>query len=305
MQSNPSLKTVGSKRFIRMKNRSEMTVATAVLLLVVGNFCATVSDVLIKFAGQDIPIFQFIFIRTLFTPLVLLVFYRSIDWSNVFVGGRIHFLRGNMWVLGSMLLVLSLQLLPLSTANAIFYTVPIMIAVLSVIFLKERLTPLTILAVIGGFSGVLVILRPTEISWGALYALGFSLLLAISSLLIKKLPKEQSLVHGLWITQLCAIPLSFGLFLWEGASFNVTMLGYAIGSSVCSIGYSYACMKAYSHVPASRIASVEYVGLLFAVLAGWVLFAEILDIWFVLGAAFIIVPIYLLGHHARKKAVTG
>ncbi|TBR42512.1 DMT family transporter [Marinomonas agarivorans] len=286
------------------KTGNDMTIASAILLLVLGNFTATVSDVLIKLAGQDIPIFQFIFIRSIFTSLFLLIFYRSINWSNLFVGLPVHFLRGNIWVLASLCLVLSLQLLPLSTANAIFYTVPIMIVLLSVLFLKERLTALMLCAVIGGFTGVLVILRPTEINLGAIYALIFSLLLAVSSLLIRKLPKRQALLHGLWVTQLCAIPLSFALFVWEGTTLNLAMMGYAVGSSLCSIGYSFCCMKAYSHVPASRIASVEYVGLLFVVFAGWLIFSEALDIWFVIGAALIIVPIYLLGRHARKKTLT-
>lgn len=301
MQGNLSTNLIGLTRRIKDKSGKDMTITGAIVLLIAGNFFATVSDVLIKMAGHDIPIFQFIFIRAIFTPLLLLIFYRSINWSNLLLGLPVHFARGNIWVLASMLLVLSLQLLPLSTANALFYTVPIMIVLLSAIFLKERLTLLAMFAVIGGFTGVLIILRPTEMNWGGLFALAFSFLLAISSLLIRKLPKEQSLLHGLWVTQLCAIPLSFALFMWEGSDLNITMLGYAIGSSFCSIGYSYACMKAYSHVPASRIASVEYVGLLFAVLAGWAVFSEQLDMWFVVGAALIIGPIYLMGYRARKK----
>jgi len=276
------------------------SVTSAVSLLVIGNLLATFGDVSIKSAGHDIPIFQFIFIRVICTVLLLLPFYRMVAWSNVFVGSRVHFIRGNIWVLATVLLVLSLQLLPLSTANAIFYTVPILIIVLSTVFFRESLTPMIVLVVISGFLGILIILRPTEISWGALYALAFSFLLAISSVLIRKLPKGQSLVHGLWMTCVFALPLSFALYLWEGEPFNVAMLGYVISSSICSIGYAVASMAAYRYIAANRITSAEYTGLIFAVLAGWLLFDEEPDIWFALGAVFIIVPVYLLGRTKRK-----
>ena len=189
----------------------EKAVRNAIALLVIGNLAATFGDVCIKAAGHDIPIFQFIFMRAICVVLLLLFFYRLIDWSDLWVGGTVHFLRSSLWIIASLLLILSLQTLPLSTANSIFYTAPIFIVVLGVAFFKETLTIMAIVAVIAGFLGVLIILRPVEVSWGALYALAFSLVLAMSSLSIRKLPKNQSLIHSLWVTQFFALPLSFGL----------------------------------------------------------------------------------------------
>lgn len=281
---------------------SGKTVSSAVILLILGNLAATFCDAFIKAAGNDIPIFQFIFIRALCTALLLLPFYRSIDWSQLLVGAKLHFIRGNLWVFSSLLLIIALQLLPLSTANAIFYSAPIMIVLLSTIFFKERLTFMIGVAVLGGFFGILIILRPSEISWGALCAIGFSLTLALSNLLVRRMPEGQSLIHGLWMTQLFALPFSFALCVWEGAEWHLEMVEYTVGSAICSIIYSCACMMAYRYIDANRIASAEYTGLIFAVLVGWLVFNEVPDFWLAIGSAFIIIPIILLGRADRKNS---
>ena len=277
------------------------TVTSAVLLLIMGNLVATFCDAFIKAAGQDIPVFQFIFIRAICTFLLLLPFYRFVDWKAPLRGAKLHLLRGNLWILSSLLLIISLQVLPLATANAIFYTAPIIIVVLSTLLMKERLTRLIVLAVAGGFIGILIILRPSEFDWGILSALAFSFVLAINSLLIRKMPQGQTLLHGLLMTQFFALPFSFILCFWEGAAWNLDMIAYAIGSAICSIGYSVAVMLAYRYVAASKVASAEYTGLIFAVLVGWIVFNETPDIWLGLGALFIVIPIILMGRAEKKN----
>ncbi|OUR82249.1 hypothetical protein A9Q77_01920 [Marinomonas sp. 42_23_T18] len=279
------------------------TVTSAVLLLIMGNLVATFCDAFIKAAGQDIPVFQFIFIRAACTFLLLLPFYRFVDWKTPLQGAKLHLLRGNLWILSSLLLIISLQVLPLATANAIFYTAPIIIVVLSTLIMKEQLTRLIVLAVAGGFIGILIILRPSEFDWGIISALAFSFVLAINSLLIRKMPKGQTLLHGLILTQFFALPFSLILCFWEGAAWNLDMIGYAIGSAICSIGYSVAVMLAYRYVAASKVASAEYTGLIFAVLVGWLIFNETPDLWLGLGALFIIIPIVLMGRAEKKSSL--
>ncbi|MBM6551682.1 DMT family transporter [Marinomonas ostreistagni] len=273
---------------------SGRTVSSAILVLVLGNLMATLCDVLIKFAQADAAVFQFTFFRVLFMCLVLAPFVLSQRVEQPFAGLRLHLVRGNLWVLTSILLVISLAQLPLATANAIFYTAPIFIILLAVVFYKEKLTAPVLLAAISGFLGVLVILKPSYLGWGMVSALAFALALAVNSLLVRKLPAGQSAMHGLLIAQVCALPLAAGLAIWEGGSLSWAQIGFAFGSSICSVLYSLGCLIGYRYVASSQVSSAEYSGLLFAMFAGWFFFTETIDLSLLLGAALIITPLLLL-----------
>lgn len=286
---------------------SGRTVSSAIVVLVLGNLMATLCDVLIKFAEADTAVFQFTFFRVLFMCLVLLPFVLYQRVAKPFEGLGLHIVRGNLWILTSVLLVISLSQLPLATANAIFYTCPIFIILLAVVFYREKLTLQVALAGVLGFVGVLVILKPSYIGWGMISALAFAFVLAVNSLLVRKLPSGQGAMHGLLVAQCCALPLSAGLAIWEGGDLSLHQVGFAFGSSICSVLYSLGCLIGYRYVASSQVSSAEYSGLLFAMFAGWLLFAETVDISLLLGAALIILPLFyisrkdILAARTRKR----
>ena len=72
---------------------SGKTVNSAILLLVIGNALALISDVFIKFLQADAPVFQYAFLRCVITLALLLPFWRQLDTGNLFAGGRLHFIR--------------------------------------------------------------------------------------------------------------------------------------------------------------------------------------------------------------------
>ncbi|MBJ7549928.1 DMT family transporter [Marinomonas ostreistagni] len=270
---------------------SGKTISSAILVLVLGNLMATVCDVLVKLANAGDAVFQFTFYRVLFMCVVLAPLVLRKRVSRPLQGIGLHFVRGNLWVLTSVLLVISLSHLPLATANAVFYTAPIFIILLALIFYREKVSKTVVFAAISGFAGVLVILKPSYIGWGMLSALGFALVLAINSLLIRKLPSGQSAMHGLLVAQVCALPVAAILALYEGSILSLYQLLLAFGASICSVLYSLACLVGYRYVASSQVSSAEYSGLLFAIIAGWAMFGEAIDWSLLLGAALIVVPL--------------
>lgn len=286
---------------------SGKSVSSAILVLVLGNLMATICDVLIKLASANEAVFQFTFYRVLFMCFVLAPFVLFKRIENPFAGLKLHILRGNLWVLTSVLLVISLSQLPLATANAIFYTAPIFIILLAVVFYREKLTKTVLFAAVSGFLGVLVILKPSYIGWGMVSALGFAFVLAVNSLLVRKMPKGQEAMHGLFVAQMCALPLAAALAYWEGGALSWQQLGLAFGSSICSVLYSLGCLVGYRYVASSQVSSAEYSGLLFAIFAGFVMFGESIDLSLILGAALIVVPLIYIGRkdilaeRARKR----
>jgi len=279
---------------------SGKTVNSAILLLVAGNVLAVISDVFVKLLEAETPIFQFVFLRSLLTLLLLLPLAGQLDRRSLFTGFKLHAVRAHVTLAGTVFMVIALIQLPLATANAVFYAAPILVMVLSVVFFRETLSPLSLIAVVSGFAGILLILRPTSINWAALAALGSALSLAISALLVRKLPRQQSTVHKLFLNYLLILPAAGALALWEGAPWDNQMLVSALGSAVFILGYNVTVLLAYRQVDANRVTSAEYTGLLWAVLIGWIGFGEVPDLPFLAGSLMIVVPLILIGLRQHK-----
>lgn len=285
---------------------SGKTVSGAILLLVIGNALALVSDVFIKLLEPGAPVFQFAFLRCALTLLFLLPLWKQINQRKLFEGARTHIIRAHIHLGGILCMVVALGALPLATANAVFYAAPVLVMVLSVLVFREQLTVLSVVAVICGFLGILVILRPLAFNWGAIAALGSAMALAINALMVRKLPAQQSTVHKLFLTYLMVLPATAVLMLLEGAEWDSSILISAIGSSLFILGYNVTVLLAYQQVDANQVTSAEYTGLIWAVAIGWIWFGEAPDVWFMLGSLMIVVPLILIGlqHHRNTKAAS-
>ncbi|MDX1635584.1 MAG: DMT family transporter [Marinobacter sp.] len=280
---------------------SGKTVSSAILLLVLGNAMALVSDVFIKLLEPGAPVFQFAFLRCLLTLLMLLPLWPMVDRQRLFAGLGTHLMRAHVHLAGILCMITALVSLPLATANAIFYAAPILVMLLSVLVFGERLRALSLLAVVSGFAGILVILRPVEFGWGAIAALGAALALAVNAVMVRKLPAGQSTVHKLLLNYLLILPASFVLMLVEGAAWNPAILVSAVGSALFILGYNITVLLAYRQVDANQVTSAEYTGLIWAVLIGWIGFNEVPDLWFAVGSAMIVIPLLLVGLRSRQR----
>jgi len=289
----------------RMSAASGKHLNTAILLLVAGNFMAIIADVIVKIMGSDAPVFQHMFVRTLIIIALLSTLYRQLDWQTPLSGVGFHLLRAMFNVIGMFAIITALTLLPLATANALFYLAPILVMLLAVVLFKERLTRWSLLAVVSGFLGVIVILRPVELGWGALAALAGAWALAFNAVLVRKLPKHQSTVHKLMMSNLLALPVIFALFIWEfvtgDTGWHRGAIVAAAGSSVFVMAYSISVLKAYKTVDANQVTSAEYTGLIWAALIGWIWFAEVPDLWFIAGSAMIVIPLVLLSLQQNRQ----
>jgi drug/metabolite transporter (DMT)-like permease len=267
------------------------TVNSAIFLLVVGNLLAIFSDALIKWASGDLAVFQFVAVRLFFTLLMLAPFLSLVDWKNFWGGSRVHLVRAHVGLGGILCMVVALGALPLATANAIFYAAPVLVMVFGVVLFRERLNKSSLFAVVGGMLGVLIILRPTEMNLAGFTALGLAVALAVNALLVRKLPREQSVVHSLLLNYLFALPAALVLAVLEGAPIDWSSMGAAFGSALFILGYNMTVILGYRHVDANQVTASEYTGIVWAFVIGWLLFAEVPDLWFWVGTALIVVPL--------------
>ncbi len=283
---------------------SGKTVNSAILLLVIGNAMAIISDVFIKLMEPGAPIFQFAFLRCVITLLLLLPLAGQLNRKHLFSGFKVHAVRAHIHLAGILCMIVALANLPLATANAVFYAAPILVMVLSTILFREKLTPLSVFAVFSGFTGIVVILRPMEFNWAAIAALAAAFALAINAVMVRKLPKEQTTVHKLLLNYLLIIPAAGALAVWEGAAWDSSILISAVGSAVFLLGYNITVLLAYKQVDANQVTSAEYTGLIWAVGIGWIWFSEVPDLWFLAGSTMIVVPLILIGLKHRRRSQT-
>lgn len=278
-----------------------MTVGLAMLLLVFGNQIAILSDALIKSVGNDVAVFQFVFFRQLSAVLILLPLFLLSKPKHITEGLKWHTLRAHVWLFGAIFMVYAISSMPLATANAIFYAAPLMMLPLAALFLGEKLSRQTIAAAVMGFAGVLVIIRPDQIDFAALSALIVALTIAVNNLLIRKLPKQQSVVHTLLVTNLVGMPVSLCLVFIEGQPWDWSAFPVAAASSTFILIYAATCVLTYRSVDSNKIASAEYSGLIGAVAVGLLWFDEVPDIFMALGTLMIVIPIIWLTKHENKR----
>lgn len=168
-------------------------------------------------------------------------------------------------------------------------------------FFGEQLSKQSVAAAVMGFAGVLVIIRPDQIDWAAISAFVVALTLAINNLLIRKLPKNQSVMQTLLMTNLAGIPVALLLVLIEDQPWQWGAFPVAAGSSLFIMIYAATCVLAYRSIDSNKIASAEYSGLIGAVVVGFIWFGEIPDIFMAIGTVMIVVPLIWLSKRERRK----
>ncbi len=270
------------------------------LLLIVGNLIAVISDALIKSVGNDVPVFQFVLFRQVSAVLFLLPFCLLSRPTHFMEGFKWHAIRAHVWLLGAIFMVFAISSLPLATANAIFYAAPLMMLPIAALFFKEQLSKQSVAAAIMGFLGVLVIIRPDQIDWAAISAFVVAMSIAVNNLLIRKIPREQSVMHTLLMTNLAGIPVALLLVFIEGKPWNWGAFPVAAGSSLFIMIYAATCVLAYRSIESNKIASAEYSGLIGAAVIGFIWFDELPDIFMAIGTVMIIVPLIWLSKRERR-----
>ncbi|MGI2033717.1 DMT family transporter [Rhizobium panacihumi] len=192
--------------------------------------------------------------------------------------------------------------LPLADVMTFYMAGPIYVAAISHFLLGERIGWRRWMAVAIGFIGVLVALRPSEamLSWPSIFGLVGSLSFALSMVLGRVLRTTSDTTLVTWQTIGCLVTgavLSIGT--WNAFSVEQLLAMLLLGLVSCSAHLMIT--RSLKLAPASVLAPLQYTLLLWAILFGWMFFADFPDMQTLIGAAIIVLSGLFIFHRAKVK----
>jgi len=284
--------------------------AMASMLMVGSLFMLAFQDSLVKYASESISLWQFQFLRSVMNLSMLLVLTRIIwgagAWPNP-VRLWAVILRSFMLVLAMIFFFGGVATLNLANIAAGLYTFPLFVAVLSVAFLGEKVGIQRSLAIVAGFAGTLLILKPgTEgFTLMGLMPVGAGLCYACTVLITRRFCREESpvtLAYGTAVVFILVGSIGVSIFsiepfpklatdwpyLFTGwRPFGLAELGVIAICSFLNLVSNICLAKAYQSAEVSWLAPFDYTYLIFASFWGYIVWNQIPDVYTVLGMSLI------------------
>jgi drug/metabolite transporter (DMT)-like permease len=203
----------------------------------------------------------------------------------------LHLMRNGVHFAAQVAWATSLTLLPLATVFALEFTMPAWTALLAALFLHERLTQSRIGAVVLGFIGVLVIIRPGLQSFqpAALLTLAAAFGYGITLTTTKRLTATETTFGIIFWMNLMQLPMN----LAGSDPLLVLKLGTAqivpvIGLGIAGLTSHYCLSNAFRAGEATLVVPLDFLRIPLIALVGWSLYGEPLDIFVFAGAGLII-----------------
>jgi len=185
---------------------------------------------------------------------------------------------------------LALTLIPLGEVVAIEFTTPIWTAILATAFLGERMNGGKILAVVLGLIGVVVIVRPglSAVNVGQLIALMAAVAFGVSITMVKSLTRTDTTLQIIfWMTVVQSIAgFVPAIVVWTWPS--ATAWGWLLVVAFCGTFSHYCMARAMLYADATIVVPMDFLRVPLTALAGWLIYAERMDLLTVLGAAMIL-----------------
>lgn len=304
------------------------SVLIGISMIVASVFMLSLGDALVKWVSGELSLWQVFIVRSLFAiPLCLLVL-RLLGQPLTVMAGNTGwvFLRSLLLVVMWVLFYFALPNLSLPVAAAALYTAPLFITLFSALLLGEAVGRWRGAAIILGFCGVLMVVRPGSdaFSYATLLPILSAAFYALAMIITRgRCPQENPFVLSLW---LCSLLMLFGiagslgiawleLSPWRIAA-NPFLLGPWVAMTaedwtvlaalaVLLVAASAAAAKAYQSGPPVIVATFDYSYLLFAIFWGVALFSELPDGPTLAGMAVVTAAGLMVTQRPRKRRASG
>jgi drug/metabolite transporter (DMT)-like permease len=273
-------------------------------LMLVASLSIVAMNVTVREIATHIHVFEIAFFRNLFGFLIFLpVLFRTeanplrTRWLGLLA------LRAVLNTVAMLAFFYALTLISLTDVTALSFTTPLFASLLAIVFLHERVSARRGVGLVVGLVGALIILRPglQAIGPGSLMVLLSSGTWACALICIKLLTRTESALTIALYAALMQVPVAFvaSLFVWVWPSWWEFGLMAFIGGLG---GFAQLCLsQSFRDADTTLVLPVDFTKLIWASLAGFILFAEIPDLWTVLGAAVVFGAVFYMALQERRK----
>ena len=275
----------------------------AVFFMIFSGFFATTMHCLIRFATEDhhpfeVAFFRTIFVLIIFLPLVARNGISSLKSNNI----KLQTFRAIVGSVAMLCMFYGLSITELAKATALMFTVPIFATILAILFLKEIVGIRRWLAMIVGFTGAVIVLRPdVELGFGPLLILCASLMWSSSMLMAKTLTKTDSISSITFWQAAGLIPATFILAVpvWQWP--NLSQLFMFLMIAIAGTLVHWFLNEALKRAEISALLPLDYLRLIWSVSMGFIFFNELpqAGLWF--GAALILGASTYIGIRQTQK----
>lgn len=289
-----------------MTQRGAQSPLRGITYIVLALFLLTLADAATKWLGGSLPIWQIICLRALFIliPVAILTF-RTGGLPTL----RVHDYRGMairvFYYIGSTTLIAtSMILLPLADAATLLFAGPLFVTALAPSMLGEQIGWRRWAAVLFGFVGVIIMLRPTADALQplALVPVVAALFSSLRDIVTRRISATESTnaimvwsTLGLILAGLLTIPLGWVAITWS--DFALLALAGTLG------GVAHILMvEAFRVAEAAVVSPFKYSAIIWAVTLGYVIWGDVPDLFIIVGGAFVIGSgLYILHRETRGK----
>ena len=294
-----------------------------VIFLILAAFVISIQNIIVKWIGGDYSALEIVAFRSLIALPTTLIFYRYEGQRGLpkTQNLKLQYSRGLLLFLSYTTFMMGLAALPLADIEAIRFSAPLMITLLSVFMLGEKVGPRRWVALVIGFLGVLLIVKPgaANFNLGSIFVLISVLFYALTVIVTRKLQtNDSSATMSYYSSQvylaaaflLAPLPVLVGelpnahpsvAFVLRAWSMP-TLVDFLIMSGLGLIwaAWMYLMSRAYSLAQASVVAPFEYVSLPINIMWGLLIWHEI-PTWLTLAGAFLTLASGLYVLYREKK----
>ncbi|TAL72926.1 MAG: DMT family transporter [Rhodanobacter sp.] len=253
----------------------------------------SISDAFVKAIRGGVPPYESVFIGAVLGLLALPFIKGEGDrWRDTFVSRRpaIWWTRALTGAIGNITSVIAFTLLPMAEVFALIFLMPIFVTLLSVVFLHERVGWRRWTAVVVGFIGVLVVLRPgfRHLGVGHFAAIACGLAGAVSLVVLRLGGADEKRVSLYGASMIGPIVAGGALMVPQLMAPDTVQWGLLAGYGLLSGLAGVLLMYATKLAPANRVAPTQYSQMLWAIAFGYWLFDDHLDWPMAIGIALIL-----------------
>ncbi|MDP1840419.1 MAG: DMT family transporter [Reyranella sp.] len=255
--------------------------------------------------AQHLNPFVMAFLRYLFGTLILvpvilqLGLYRSLHTNRL----GLHVSRGAIHTAGMMLWFVALPLTTLAELTALGFTGPIFVTIGAALFLAEDVRLRRWIAVMVGFAGAMIIIRPgfSEIHLGVICVLLSTPIFSASNLISKALARTDSAnTIVIWqhiVIVICAAPVA--IWFWQTPNW-VDLLWFVAAGFAGTLGH--VCQqRGYQLADITLLQPIGFLSLIWNTMLGYFLFFQKPDVWTFIGAAVIFASALYISHREAVR----